>query len=196
MPALQIPSFGELYDARRQGFAYDPDKARKLLAEGGYRGEELVIRIAPGYYLQMLQAVQVIQQMWQAVGVKARMETRENLSLLTQPGADVRPTSIAFRFPDPLGGGLMVHLGRDHSLQKSGFWQPVKYNQICDALAIATDPAERRRLWLMLLDEYEAEAPALILYGVREYFAKRRGLRFTHYPLYYMDFRGYNLGFA
>jgi peptide/nickel transport system substrate-binding protein len=196
MPALQIPAFGDLYDADRQGFAYDPDLARRLLREAGYRGEELVVRIAPNYYLQMLQGVQVIQEMWRAVGVATRMETRENLSALTQPGADIRPTSIAFRFPDPLGGGLAVHLSRDYSFQQTGFWQPVRFNEIVDALRLATEPAERRRLWLALLDEFEAEAPALILYPVREYIAKRRAVRWSHPPLYYMDFRPGQIAFT
>jgi len=196
MPALQIPAFGEFYDAGREGFAHDPDRARRLLREGGYRGEELVIRIAPNYYLQILQAAQIVQQMWAAVGVNTRLETRENLSLLTQPGADIRPTSVAFRFPDPLGGGLAVHLSREYSMQQAGFWQPVRFNAIVDELRLTTAPAERRRLWLALLDEFEAEAPALILYPVREYFAKRRSIRWAHPPLYYMDFRPGQLAFG
>jgi peptide/nickel transport system substrate-binding protein len=196
MPALQIPAFGDLYDANRRGFEHDPAKARDLLRQGGYRGEELIIRIAPAYYLQMLQGVQIMQQMWAAVRVNTRLETRENLSLLTQPGADIRPTSIAFRFPDPLGGGLAVHLSREYSLQRSGFWQPVRFNEIVEALRIAGDPAERRRLWLALLDEFEAEAPAVILYPVREYFAKRRAIQWQHPPLYYMDFRPGQLAFS
>jgi peptide/nickel transport system substrate-binding protein len=196
MAALQIPAFGDLYDAGRKGFTYDPDRARRLLRQGGYGGEELIIRIAPNYYLQMLQAVQVIQEMWRAVGVATRLETRENLASLTQPGADIRPTSIAFRFPDPLGGGLAVHLSKEYSLQRNGFWQPARYNEIVDALRLATAAEERRRLWLALLDEYEAEAPALILYPVREYIGKRRDMRWSHPPLYYMDFRATNLAFG
>lgn len=196
MAALQTPSFGPLYDSERRGFTHDPERARLLLRQAGYKGEEIVIRITPGYYLQMLLAVQVIQQMWEAVGVKSRLETIENLAQLVNPGADVRPTSIAFRFPDPLGGGLLVHLSKDYFLQKSGFWQPTTFNAISDDLRLATEPAERRRLWLRLMDEYEAQAPALILYPVREYFAKRRSVKWTHYPLYYMDFRSFNLDFA
>jgi peptide/nickel transport system substrate-binding protein len=196
MPALQIPAFGDLYDASRAGFAFDPDRSRRLLREANYRGEELIIRIAPGYYLQMLQGVQIIQEMWRAVGVATRLETRENLSALAQPGADIRPTSIAFRFPDPLGGGLAVHLSKEYSLQQSGFWQPERFNAIVDALRLATAPEDRKRLWLALLDEFEAEAPALILYPVREYFAKRRAIRWSHPPLYYMDFRASNLAFG
>lgn len=196
MAALQIPAFGEYYDANRQGFTHDPARARRLLAEAGYRGEELIIRIAPNYYLQMLQGVQVIQEMWRAAGINTRLETRENLASVTQPGADIRPTSIAFRFPDPLGGGLAVHLSKEYSLQRSGFWQPVRYNVLVDALRQATEPAERRRIWIALLDEFEAEAPALILYPVREYIAKRRTVRWEHPPLYYMDFRPGQLAFG
>jgi peptide/nickel transport system substrate-binding protein len=134
--------------------------------------------------------------MWRAVGVPSRLETRENVATVNQPGADVRPTSISFRFGDPLGGGLMVHMSRQYSLQTGGFWQPEKFNAISEALAAATEPAERRRLWLALMDEYEAEAPALILYPIQEVFAKRRDIRFTHYPLYYMDLRQKNFGYS
>eukprot|EP01037_Dinobryon_pediforme_P016062 gene16062-16234_t len=194
--AMQVPSFGDLYDRDRKGLVYDPDRARRLLAEAGWQKQEIVIRIAPGYYVNMLSAVQMVQEMWRAIGVPSRLETRENAATVNQPGADVRPTSISFRFGDPLGGGLMVHMSRQYSLQSGGFWQPEKFNAISDALAVATEPAERRRLWLALMDEYEAEAPALILYPIQEVFAKRRDIRFAHYPLYYMDLRQKNFGIS
>ncbi|WP_376097910.1 ABC transporter substrate-binding protein [Roseomonas sp. CCTCC AB2023176] len=196
MAALQVPAFGDLYEAERRGFAYDPDRARRLLREGGYRGEEIVIRIAPTYYLNILPAVQVIQGMWSAIGVNSRLETRENAALVQQPGADVRPVSVAFRFADPLGGGLAVHLAREQVIQSGGFWTPTRFNELVDAFRAASEPEDRKRLWHALLDEFEAEAPALILYPAREIFAKRRAVRFTHYPLYYLDLRPTNLGFT
>jgi peptide/nickel transport system substrate-binding protein len=36
----------------------------------------------------------------------------------------------------------------------------------------------------------------MILYPVQEVIGKRRDIRFTHYPLYFMDLRGYNLAFT
>jgi peptide/nickel transport system substrate-binding protein len=196
MAALQLPSFGDLYDRTRVGFAYDPDRSRRLLAEAGWRGEEIVVRIPNDYYVNLLPATQIVQDMWRAVGVPSRLEVRESAATLTQPGADVRPVSVSFRFADPLGGGLMVHLSRDYFIQGQGFWTPTRFNEIADALRAASAPAERRRLWLLLMDEFEAEAPAMILYPVQEVIGKRRDLRFTHYPLYFMDLRAYNLGFA
>jgi peptide/nickel transport system substrate-binding protein len=195
MAALQLPSFGPYYDRDRPGLAFDTDRARRLLAEAGWRDEELVVRVPVGYYVNMLSAVQIVQEMWRAVGVRSRLEVRENTATLTDPGVDVFPTSVSFRFADPLGGGLMVNLSRRYFVQAQGFWRPVRFNEIADALALATEPAERKRLWLALLDEYEAEAPALILYQVREVFAKRRDIRYTQAPLYYMDLRPDNFGY-
>jgi peptide/nickel transport system substrate-binding protein len=196
MAALQVPSYGPFFDKDRKGFTFDPERARGLLREAGYKGEEIVIRFAPGYYLQMNLALQVIQQMWTAVGVNSRLESVENPALIVRPGADVRPVSVSFRFPDPLGGGLLMHLSKDYSLQKSGFWTPERFNAISEAMRLAVEPAERVRLWQELMNEYEAEAPAIILYPVREYFAKRRSIRWSHYPLYYFDFRALNLNFT
>ncbi len=195
LPALQLASYGDLYDGERQGFTHDPDKAKRLLAEAGWKGDEIVIRIPADYYLNLLQAAQIVQGMWQAVGVPSKLDVRDNPASLTQPGADVRPVSVAFRFADPLGGGLMVHMAKEYFIQVQGYWTPVAFNEISDAFRAATDPAERRRLWVRLLDEYEAEAPAMILYPVQEVIGKRRDLRFTHYPLYFMDLRSHNLGF-
>jgi peptide/nickel transport system substrate-binding protein len=36
----------------------------------------------------------------------------------------------------------------------------------------------------------------MILYPVQEVIGKRRDVRFTHYPLYFMDLGGYNLAFT
>jgi peptide/nickel transport system substrate-binding protein len=196
MAALQVPSYGPFYDPNRRGFAYDPDRARKLLAEAGWQNQEIVIRVPGDYYVNMRSAAQIIQEMWLAVGVPSRLEVVENISLLTQPGADVRPVSVAFRFADPLGGGMMVTFGRDYFIQSQGYWVSDRFNQIADAFRAATDPAERLTIWHQLLDAYEAEAPAMILYPVQEVIGKRRDIRFTHYPLYFMDLRGYNLAFT
>lgn len=196
MTAMQVPSWGPFYDAKRPGFGFDPDRARKLLAAGGYRGQEIVVRIPAGYYLNLLPATQIVLEMWRAVGVNARLDIRETVGSLAQPGADVRPTSVAFRFADPLGGGLLVHLSSSYSLQQQGYWRPVRFNEISEAMRAAVEPAERLRLWNALLDEYEAEAPALILYPVQEVYGKKKNIRFTHYPLYYMDCRPYNLRYS
>jgi peptide/nickel transport system substrate-binding protein len=194
---LQTPAFGELYEPNRRFFAYDPNKAKRLLAEAGYKGEEITFRLASGYYVGSDDAAQIIQAMWNKVGIKMRLELVESRTKAAEAGADVYMTSAAFRFPDPLGGGAIVAFGPDSGIQKAGFWTPkTDYNAKAAALQQARDPAERRHLFQHLLDLFEREAPATILYAANEIYAKRKSVRFTHYPLYYLDLRPYNFSFS
>lgn len=194
LKGLQLPSYGPLYDPDRAFFRHDPETARALLAKAGYQGEEIVFRTLP-YYLNAPEAGEIMQQMWQAAGLNVRLEIVENFEQIRAPGVHILPTSVAFRYPDPLGGGVIVHWGPRAVMQRQGYWSPAEYNQVGEQLAAATDPAERRALFQRMLDIWEAEAPGVIMYQPLELFAKRRSINFTHYPLYYMDFRPYNLSF-
>ena len=71
----QYPEYGDMYQADRPGFGYDPDKARQLLEEAGYNGEAIVYSTEPQYYLNALPAAQAILEMWKAVGINAELNT-------------------------------------------------------------------------------------------------------------------------
>lgn len=193
---FQTPAFGPLYDGARKFQPYDPDRARRLLREAGYGGQEIVLRLMTGYYANSSEAAQIIQAMWAEVGVPMKLEFVESVQQNGAPGADVRMVSVAFRFPDPAGGGVIVHLGRESGLQRNGFWTPTEYNEVGDALSAATETSERRRLFQKMQDILEDEAPLSLLYAVQETFGKRKSLRYTQYPLYYMDLRSPNLAFG
>lgn len=64
------------YDANRKPFEFNVDKAKALLAEAGYKGEEIVIESSTvlGNDRQMSEA---IIEMWKNVGVNAKMEIIE-----------------------------------------------------------------------------------------------------------------------
>jgi len=64
------------YDTSRKPFEYSPDKAKALLQENGYKGEEIVLESSTivGNDRQMSEA---IVEMWKKVGINARMETIE-----------------------------------------------------------------------------------------------------------------------
>lgn len=194
---LQIPAFGDLYDADRKFFPHDPEQAKALLAEAGYAGQEIVMRLIAGYYVGGDDAGQIVQAMWGELGINLRLEFVENAEQLYAPGADIRMVSAAFRFPDPLGGGVLVAFGPNAVPQQRGFWAPTNgYNETGEELLVAEDPAERKRLFQKMLDLFEEEAPATILYAANEIYAKRKAVTFTHYPLYYFDLRPTNFSFA
>lgn len=194
---LQTPAFGDLYNPDRTFFPYDPEKAKALLAEAGYAGQEIVLRLVSGYYVGSEDAAQIVQAMWGELGINLRLELVENAEQLYAPGADIRMVSAAFRFPDPLGGGVIVAFGPNSVTQQRGYWTPTNgYNETGEELLVAEEPAERKRLFQKMLDLFEEDAPATILYAANEIYAKRKAVMFTHYPLYYFDLRPTNFSFS
>lgn len=194
---LQTPAFGDLYNPDRKFYPHDAEKAKALLAAAGYKGQEIVLRLISGYYVGSEDAAQIIQAMWADLGINMRLELVENSQQLYAPGADIRMVSAAFRFPDPLGGGVIVAFGPNAVPQQRGYWKPTNgYNETGEELLKTEDPAERKRLFQKMLDLFEEDAPATILYAANEIYAKRKTVNFTHYPLYYFDLRPNNLAFV
>lgn len=193
---LQTPAFGPLYDADRRHFPFDPARAKALLAEAGYGGTPVRMRLISGYYVGAEAAGQIIQAMWAQIGVPLELEFVESMKQALEPGADVRMISAAFRFPDPLGGGVVPAWGPDSAVQKRGFWSSDRFNAAIAELRAAQETADRRRIFQHLLDLFDEEAPGVVLYGVNEVYGKRRPVNWTHYPLYYLDLRPDNLSFA
>lgn len=55
--------------------AYDPDQAKKLLAEAGYpNGLRMTIHSTKGRYVNDVRVVQAVAQMWQRIGIQASIE--------------------------------------------------------------------------------------------------------------------------
>ncbi len=78
--SFQLPGFGPGYIEDYPPLAYDPDLARKLLKDAGYRGETITYRLLNNYYTNQVSGAQVMVEMWQAVGLKVRIEMMENFS--------------------------------------------------------------------------------------------------------------------
>ena len=87
------------------------------------------MRLISGYYVGAEAAGQIIQAMWAQIGVPLELEFVESMKQALEPGADVRMISAAFRFPDPLGGGVVPAWGPDSAVQKRGFWSSDRFQR-------------------------------------------------------------------
>ncbi len=73
--ASAIPKTSSYYDAaQKAGYAYDPAKAKALLAEAGYKGETIAIIANKRATMPSMSAALVAQAMMQAVGINAQIE--------------------------------------------------------------------------------------------------------------------------
>jgi len=198
----QLPSY-TMWIKDFPEFEYNPEKARELLKEAGYNGEEIVYKLPLNYYLLSMEAAQAMQQMWGAVGLNVKLEPVENWSQVTDANSTVhiRPWSNTHRMPDPLGS-FVPQWGRDSDVQRNKqdaarSWQaPARFNELQDVIVTSTDWDERQKAYREALEIWNDEAPGTMLYNPLETYAMRKDVNWQPYGLYYMDLRPYNLQFG
>lgn len=198
----QLPSY-VMWIEDYPEFEYDPEKARALLQEAGYDGEEIVYRLPLNYYLLSLEAAQAMQQMWKEVGLNVTLEPVENWDQVNDPDSEVhiRPWSNTHRMPDPLGS-FVPQWGSDSWVQKNKedadrSWEaPARFNDLHRTIVASTSMEERQQAYREALDIWMEEAPGTMLYNPLETYALRADIQWRPVSLYYMDFRPYNLQFG
>ena len=194
----QFPEFGPLYEPARKPMAFDPDKARALLKQAGYKGETITYATQGNYYTNATPAAQAIIEMWDAAGIKGEIQLTENVDRVPLDKLMVRNWSNSTRYPDPIGA-IWIGWGPDGNTQK--VWKtwpaaPARFNELGRSLEASTDPAARKAAFQDMLDIWEDEAPGTILYQPVEAYGLRKDVRWQPYTFYYMDLRNYNFAFA
>ncbi|WP_246617915.1 ABC transporter substrate-binding protein [Rhizobium populisoli] len=188
----QFPEFGALYDEKRAGLVYNPEKAKQLLKEAGYKGEEIRYSTRANYYLNAMNAGQAIMEMWKAVGINGKLDIVESTDNIPSDKRMVRTWSNSIRYPDP-AGGLWNLWGPYGGVQQNKDWVPVEFNKLGEELDRTSDTAKRRDVFQKMVDIWEEEAPGTILYQPLETYGVRKAVKWQPYNFYYMDLRPYNL---
>ncbi|MEX2644283.1 MAG: ABC transporter substrate-binding protein, partial [Acetobacterales bacterium] len=141
----QLASY-DIYVEDFPPFEFNPEKARNLLKEAGYKGEMVVFRLRPDYYLNSMQAAQAIQQMWKDIGINMKLETGENNKQVRAEGWNVYPWSNTHRLPDPVGS-FVPQWGPRSGVQNNKViaWKPpARFNELQQVLETSADMAERK----------------------------------------------------
>jgi peptide/nickel transport system substrate-binding protein len=193
----QLPSFGPLYDKSRNAYGYDPEKARQLLKESGYKGQEISYRLIPNYYLYNVEAAQIIQEMWRAIGVNIRIDFVDSFKEVRKAGVQIFPWSNTYRVPDPTGS-LLVLWGPDTDTQKSHnlYKANPEFNVLAKTLSSETDSGKRKATYTRMLDLFEDDMAMTMLYNPVTGYAMKKTVQWQPYAQYYMDFRPSNLSFG
>jgi peptide/nickel transport system substrate-binding protein len=189
------PEYGQMFVEGRE-YKFNPERAKQLLKEAGYKGEPIVYRAAPNYYTRSLEAAQVLVEMWKAVGINAQLQVVENFTQMRGPGQQIAQWSNSTRFPDPLGALWVAWGPAGEPQRRKEFGATEKFNAAGRALESETDPARRKQLFSTMLDAWEDECPGTILYQPLETYGVRKRIQWRPYTFYFMDLRPDNLSFT
>jgi len=184
----------DLYNANRPLTPYDPDKAKALLKQGGYAGEEIqYVAATPNYYTNEREAGEAIIGMWKQVGINGKLNLVE---LAQKPKAIMAGhayTISATSFIGDQEGYVWQPLGPNGSWQKNGYWTPQgPFNQLGSDIRMTLDRQKRVDGFQKMLDIFESEAPGTPLYQPKELYAVSNTIEWEPYTYYYMDLRPYN----
>lgn len=193
----QFPAFGPLYLADRPAPAYDPDRARALLREAGYRGEPIEYRINNNYYTTELATAQVLAEMWKAVGLNVLLSIKENWTQILEPaGRGIRNWSNAMIYPDPAGHVWRLYGPGSPVRRGTPEWSNDEFDRLGRVLEDSLDLPTRRAAWVRMLAILEEDdPPAAVLHQYAMFYGKRRDVRWRAAGSEEMDFRPANLSF-
>ena len=187
------PAFGKYFDEDLTDYyAYNPEKARELLAEAGYPdGFEMTITV-PSNYKPHMDTAEVLVQQLAAVGVTATILPVEWESWVsdTYTGRQFQSTVVGVDAANMTARAL---LERFTSTYGSNF---INYNSAnYDALfqqALATyDDAEQTALYKAMERDLTENAANVYIQDLADLVAVRQGLEgVVFYPIYVLDLSG------
>ncbi len=201
----QMKLFGDMYIEDFQGLSYDPDKARELVKKSGYKGQTIYYRILPNYYTLEVSTAQILVEMWKAVGLKVKIEVKENWSQILQNDEtrhlyNVSNTAV---YSDQVGQ-MWRRLGPTSWMRvenKYGGKEPVyifseEFDKWGKTLETSTDLETRRKAARQMLNYVDFENAAQInLHALPMFYGKRDEIIWTPFPAARMDLTATGLSF-
>ena len=162
------PAFAWAYDDKLQPYPYDPAKAKALLKEAGYDGQQVTFYVTEGGsgMLDPVAMGTAIQADLEAVGMKVKIETYEWNTFLgkVNPGidgkADMAEMAWMTNDPDTLPF-LTLRTGAfpDKGGFNSGYYSNPKVDALLEKARTSTDQAERAKLYKQMQGIVHDDAP-------------------------------------
>lgn len=193
---LQWPYYNDMFISDWTVPEYNPDLARQLLKEAGYKGDTIPYRLLNNYYTNQTATGQILAEMWQQVGLNVEIEMKENWQQILEqtPTRAVRDWSNSAPFNDPVSSIVSQH-GPNGQQQQVGEWTNKEMNTLSGFLETSMDQGKRREAFKRMLEICEREDPAYtVLHQNATFTAKRKDVKWKAAPAFAMEFRKENWG--
>ena len=194
---MQQALFGDMYLKDWPALEYNPEKARALLKQAGYKGEEIHYRVLSNYYTLELSTAQILLEMWKEVGLNVKLDVKENWSQIEEDSESrgIHNASNSAVYPDPVGQ-IWRRYGPHGGMQNRGEWTNEEFNRLGGVLETSTVLSERRDAMRGMLEIFHNTDPAATpLYAVPMFYGKRDNFEWEALSTEYMSLRADNLSF-
>ncbi len=165
------------YDPKKAPFEYNPKKAKELLAQAGYKGEEIKLESAVGYLANDKQLTETVAAMLQDVGINARVQlleysvraqklrqkTLEGLLLGDPTSTLLDPDGMFWRLMQP--GGLI------------DYWRHPEWDRLMGEARVLQDQQKRDEYYKKAANIFLDEVPVLIVLQPEKTFALKKALQ-------------------
>lgn len=160
-------------------YRYDPEKAKKLLAEAGYPdGIDVELYMAPNRYVDDLQSTQAIAAMLTKVGIRTKLKPTEYSVFWPRLRKGQNPFYYMGRGsvvdPSPMLGQYF----ETDITPRLGYSNP-KLDAILEAERREFDLAKRKQLLLQAFDMIQDEVPAFFLWRINSIYGISDKIAFT-----------------
>ena len=149
----------------KQGHTYDPARAKKLLAEAGYKGEKITILANKRPRVPSFPAAVVVQAMMQAAGINAEIEVLDwatQLDRYNKGNYQMQSFSFSARF-DPALAFEQFSGPKDKQPRK--IWDNPQAQAKIDRLTAIADRTERQKLVDELHKQVIDEVPLIFMFN-------------------------------
>jgi peptide/nickel transport system substrate-binding protein len=191
----QFEAYGDMYLADYPYPEYNLEKAKTLLAQSGYAGEEVNYITHPTYYTNAVPVGEAIVEMWKKLGVNAKLRIDQAGWQVPNEERELVNWSNGFRFPDPLGD-IWLLWGPVSSPQVTMGWNPERFNKLGSELEITANLKRRKEIFKEMLQIFDEDAAGVVLYYVIETYAWRKSINWRPGMMYEMDFSNSNFSFT
>ena len=193
---LPPPSWG--YDDSIVDDPYDPEAAKKMLADAGQAGLKMKLwwmPVARPYNANGKRMGELIQADWKAIGVETELVSMDWAEYLKQSSAVDRDGAVMIGWgadnsdPDNFLGVLLTCAGVGSNNRAQ--WCNKDYDALIAKAKATFDQAERTKLYHEAAQLFKAQAPwATIAHSVQFVAASKRVKDFAQDPLGYHRFNG------
>ncbi|MDX9801556.1 MAG: ABC transporter substrate-binding protein [Spirochaetia bacterium] len=193
---LQEPGYDKMFVKDHPYPKYDLKKAQQLVKESVYKGESIPYYIQNDYYPNEVNVAQAMVEMWRTAGINVQLEVKENWAQVNLEDSNkirilgMRNTSHTDNFGDP-SGCLWRTYNPKYDAQVFHNWKGAdvdEFNKLGKVLDSSADQKERYNAFKKMLDIFDNNPPALILYQNVAFSAKRANINWSAYRQVYMYF--------